>query len=369
MQRRWLAGYTNMETSVITNVDELNSISDQLKQLEQYAELSTQATSWLRSTAQLYDWDQLRIVVVWDGSDIAAIAALAESRVRHIYRWIIMGSNHLFEPCGLVYRDEAALVVLIEKLAQVNAPLLLSRIPKDNSFVTKSNDYFKRHAFAVVRPAASCPVIRLHSGWEDPLSQLSARRRSDLRRAYRRAEQFGQVETIIAAPSFGEVDSLIDRAMVVEAASWKGKLGSALITTQPLGDFFRAFAREASLDGSLRISILRINEHDAAMQIAVLFRDAWWIYKIGYDEDYARCSPGTILICETIRHAAENQLERFEFLGTSEDWLSMWTHEHRQLVAIRTYPHSILGFAAFVVDAGDKLVEKAQSFFRKSKPQ
>ena len=98
------------------------------------------------------------------------------------------------------------------------------------------------------------------------------------------------------------------------------------------------------------------------MQIAVLFRDAWWIYKIGYDEDYARCSTGTILICETIRHAAENQLERFEFLGTSEDWLSMWTREHRQLVAIRTYPHNILGFAAFVVDAGDKLVEKAQSF-------
>jgi CelD/BcsL family acetyltransferase involved in cellulose biosynthesis len=354
-----------METSVITNVNELDSFADQLSQLEQFTDLSTQSMCWVRSAAKLYGRDQLRIIIVRDGNQIAAAATLAKSRIRLVNRWVVAGSDHLFEPCGLVYRDEEALAVLIKKLAQVNVPLLLSRIATDQTWVAKIGENFNRHVFVAVRPAGSCPVIRLHTGWEDPLSQLKSRRRSDLRRAYRRAEQIGQVETIISTPSLEEVDSLVKRAMDVEAASWKGKAGSALLTARPLGDFFRSFAREASLDGSLRISLLRIDGNDAAMQIAVVFRSCWWIYKIGYDEQFARCSPGTILISETIRHAAESQLERYEFMGTTAEWLSMWTSEHRQTVTIRTYPLSARGVAAFVIDACSKFATQVRSSFRK----
>ena len=172
-----------MEPSVITSVSDLDSISHQLLQLEQHGELSTSAASWIRSTAQLYERNQLRIVVVRDGNEIVAAAALVETPIRLVNRWLLAGSNHLFEPGGLVYRDDVALAVLIGKLVRVNAPLFLSRIPKDQTWIATIRVALKRRAFVVIRPAGSCPVIRLHSGWRDPLSQLSSRRRSDLRRA------------------------------------------------------------------------------------------------------------------------------------------------------------------------------------------
>ena len=40
------------------------------------------------------------------------------------------------------------------------------------------------------------------------------------------------------------------------------------------------------------------------MQVAVETGGRFWLLKVGYDERFARCSPGSLLLLETIRHAA-----------------------------------------------------------------
>ena len=95
-------------------------------------------------------------------------------------------------------------------------------------------------------PAGSGRVPRPRCGARPPAGQLPrhrtgrslaaarepahlARRRSDYRRALRCAAQAGGVQTEIIAPQPAEVDSPLDLAMAIEARSWKGAAGTALL--------------------------------------------------------------------------------------------------------------------------------------------
>ncbi len=83
-----------------------------------------------------------------------------------------------------------------------------------------------------------------------------------------------------------------------------------------------------------------------AVQFAIEEARRFWLLKIGYDEKFARCSPGNLLVCETLRYAARQGLESYEFLGSSDHWTRSWTLDERQTVCLQFYPYSIAGLAA-----------------------
>jgi CelD/BcsL family acetyltransferase involved in cellulose biosynthesis len=95
---------------------------------------------------------------------------------------------------------------------------------------------------------------------------------------------------------------------------------------------------------------MHIGDKVAAMQMAAEHNDKFWLLKIGYDEQFANCSPGSLLICETIRYAAERGLRSYEFLGRIESWTSMWAKEQHPCVSLRAYPLGVGGMAALGVD-------------------
>ncbi len=73
--------------------------------------------------------------------------------------------------------------------------------------------------------------------------------------------------------------------------------------------------------------------------------------KIGYREEFARCSPGMLLMAETIRYAASRGLASYQFLGNAESWTRIWTHDESQSVTIRAYPFRARGVGALAADA------------------
>lgn len=332
------------------DAEPIERLIEQLEQLEQFARFPTQLTSWIRSAVHLHPTDQLHIALVRDGQDIVAGIVLAKARRRLVRRWVIAGSLHHYEPAGPIYRNQAGLAALIKVLDRSGYPLEFSRISADEAWIPNIQLYLRHQTKFSMHAAGSCPVINLHTGWEDPASQLSSRRRSDLRRAYRRAQETGEIAVSVLTPSRVDTESVMRRAMAIEAASWKGKVGTAMSTSPVYASFFKELAQNVAAHQALRVSFLQIGGTDAAMQIAIAFDASWWVFKIGYDEAFSRCSPGTILIGETIKYATENNCNRFEFLGTSEPWLSMWTDQHRQMVSVSTYPGNWRGVVAVIVD-------------------
>ena len=89
----------------------------------------------------------------------------------------------------------------------------------------------------------------------------------------------------------------------------------------------------------------------AAAQVAIESGGGFWLLMAGDDDRYAACSPGQLLLRETIRYAAEANLSSYEFWGRFEPSTHAWTARVRRCVSLRAYPFGPCGLAALVADA------------------
>jgi CelD/BcsL family acetyltransferase involved in cellulose biosynthesis len=103
------------------------------------------------------------------------------------------------------------------------------------------------------------------------------------------------------------------------------------------------------------------------MQFAVESAGSFWLLKIGYRQEFAQCSPGMLLIAETIRHAASRGLVSYEFLGNVDNWTRVWTLDEIQSVTIRAYPFRTRGVAALAVDAFQALRRRFEETVKRKK--
>ena len=261
----------------------------------------------------------------------------------------LIGTSRIFEPMDLQWRDDRALEELVDAVALTRRPLRLFRLPASSPALPVLRD---RLPLAIERDASACPVLHLD---DEPERLLSSRRRQDLRRARRRAEGYGTPAAEVCEPSAGEADALIDRAFAIESRSWKARAGTALAVDRPLGAFYRTYARAAAAAGTLRLAFLTLGGTDAAMQVAVERGDALWLLKIGYDERFASCSPGQLLMAHTLTWSAERGLDRYEFLGTASTWTRWWTREEWACRTLHAYPPTPRGGLSAAVDGARRL--------------
>jgi CelD/BcsL family acetyltransferase involved in cellulose biosynthesis len=263
----------------------------------------------------------------------------------------LLGMDLLKEPMDLLFENEAALEALAERLVATGCPVFLERVPTDSPTLAVLRRAYSGRGIVVERPAGPYPYIVLSDSWTHPEQHLNSRRRSALRRMRRKAEKKGDVSVDVLQPSLQELPFLLEEAYRIEAAGWKGRRGTALATRETLGRFFRKYAVIACAEGTLRLAFLRIKGRGAAMQYAAEHAGSFWLLKIGYDEAYRDCSPGNLLMAETIRYAAEKGLHTYEFLGQAEDWARVWTEQQREFIGIWAYPWTLRGVLALVHDA------------------
>jgi len=292
---------------------------------------------------------KLHLVVVKTGPRTGAIAPLVRAE-GVLGRLEYLGVKVLREPTDLVFSDPDALKSLANALVNLGSPLFLDRIPADSPAIAAIQEAYRGRGLVLLRPAQPYPRILLHEGWRKPESQLNSGRRSDLRRAARNAEKIGPVSYQILSPNPAQLGPILEEALEVEAASWKGSEGSAIARDKLRGPFYRHYARAASAAGILRVCFMRVGGHAVAMQLALECAGSFWLLKTGYREEFARCSPGMLLIAETIRYAASKDLVSYEFLGNAENWTRIWTRDEIQTVTIRAYPFRVKGIAALAVD-------------------
>ena len=164
------------------------------------------------------------------------------------------------------------------------------------------------------------------------------------RRSVRSAPRFSRLPPRKLGP-------LLDEALEVESANWKGRQGTAITIDELRGPFYRRYAAAASRSGCLRLCFLHVGETAVAMQFAIECGGSFWLLEIGYREEFSRCSPGMLLVAETVRYAAARGLGSYEFLGAAESWTRVWTKDERPSVTVRAYPMGARGMSALAVDS------------------
>lgn len=293
----------------------------------------------------------------WEG--LAALLPLYRDASSRPHRWRMPGAREVYEPCDALYDSPEAAHRLAQAIAGQSQPVSLDRIPAQSLLVPTLRAAMKGRGLVSVRSALPCPTITLGPAWEHPEDQFNAGRRSDFRRAARKAAAMGAVTYEVHAPDPDTFDRWFDEALDVELHSWKKEAGTAMASDRAKADFFRAFFRAASAAGTFRVAFVRIDGQPAAMQLAIEHAARFWLFKIGYDERFGKCSPGTLLMLHTLRYAASRGLIAYELLGNIEPWISeLWTRDHHECVRLRTYPFSIAGLTALAVDGSDWLRQR-----------
>jgi CelD/BcsL family acetyltransferase involved in cellulose biosynthesis len=112
------------------------------------------------------------------------------------------------------------------------------------------------------------------------------------------------------------------------------------------------------------LCFFRIAGQVAAMQVAVENERGFWLLKIGYRAEFERCSPGNLLMLETVRYAAMRGLPSYEFLGKVEPWTHMWTQAVRPCVSLLFYPATLRGGLALAADAVEIFHRRIKSYVR-----
>lgn len=143
-----------------------------------------------------------------------------------------------------------------------------------------------RYARAMLRSDLSADAY-----WE---SQVRAKKRKELRRLQKRLADLGTVETRLLTNAQA-LAGWCDDFLALEASGWKGREGTALNCRPADAAFFRA-ACDAALSGG-RLHMLRIDLNGRAIAMLVNFRhrEGAFSFKIAFDEELGRFSPGVLI--------------------------------------------------------------------------
>ncbi len=327
----------------------LDALRDGWMRLEQGAVLPMQQFIWSRAGAATFTSDaELRVIALDDGNRTVAIAPLIYRTSSARLEWL--GVAELYEPMDALYESEDVVPLLAAAIVDLELPIFLRRIPVASPLTDALARAYRSRGTSICRPDSAWPTITLDDAWADPESKFRAHRRAYLHRARRIAEELGTVESEVLTPTPENLPPRLEEAIAVEASSWKGRTGTALELDPIRGAFYRQYAAAAAAQGTLRLCFLRIDGRAIAMQLAVEFADAFWLLKIGYDEAFAACSPGNLLIRETISATAQRHVGSIAFLGAVEPWKEEWTHEQDPCVVLRGYPSGRRGLRRLTTD-------------------
>ena len=129
---------------------------------------------------------------------------------------------------------------------------------------------------------------------------LSHKGAKELRRLERRLAEAGPVE-YAELENAAEAEQWIADFLELEGRGWKGRNASALGSTEAGRLFFTRTALAAARRGRLMMLGLRLAGRWIALKCNFVSGEGSFAFKIAYDEDYARFSPGTLLELENIR--------------------------------------------------------------------
>jgi CelD/BcsL family acetyltransferase involved in cellulose biosynthesis len=304
---------------------------------------------WFYSAiSELHKNDELAIVIFERGSELEAIAPLIINTQESSRQLEIVGARFLREPTDWLYKSKQALIATFKEVLKLGLPLELLRIAESSLLIGVFSEFNKKSGVFIYRRSVSAYYLDLKPDGEqidaDQIwSWLSSKRRYDFKRKRKCLEKLGDVDVEIVNPDKKTLTQQLNEVMRVEHASWKGEQNSSLLTNEAMKSFFEKMTRSLMEEDKIRVFFLKVNQQNMAMHLVVQSNSALWVLKLGHDATYNKCSPGMQMAMETILYSVENNLARYEFLGSAERWQEAWPVKEHTLSTCLFVPFSIRG--------------------------
>ncbi|MGO8670831.1 MAG: GNAT family N-acetyltransferase [Capsulimonadaceae bacterium] len=168
-----------------------------------------------------------------------------------------------------------------------------------------------------------CPMLPLTGAWEAVLAGLGKKSRYNIGYYGRTIEKLYEVEFGLAgepqlADEMGNLFRLHQRR-------WNKRWLPGVFGTARVQRFHRDVASSLLSRGWLRLFTLRLDGNTEACLYCYSFKDRFCYYQGGFEPEFARLSPGTVLTARAIRTAIDEGKQVFDFLRGDEPYKSKWT--------------------------------------------
>ncbi|HEX4761561.1 MAG TPA: GNAT family N-acetyltransferase [Sphingomicrobium sp.] len=312
--------------------------------------------SWRRALGE----PELAVIAVRDGPELRAALPLMIDRTTAIP--VLRPLDHFaYEVNAFPVINESALALGCEGAIGLGRPLVLLRLISEGAELECLRHLADSGGRGVIRPARSLVSVPLEGSWDAVQAAMRSSSRTFIRRKLKIAERAGPVHFEAFAPDATNVDEHLDTLFRIEDSGWKRTAGTSLRADRRIGTFIANYGRASARAGTLRMFYLRIGGATAAIRMAVEHRRKLWELKIGYDERFAPCSPGILLMHLTLQHACETGLKGYEFLGSQEGWHNYWPNVVTPCSSFRFYPFGIAGTLRFAIDAGNAAFKRVKT--------
>jgi CelD/BcsL family acetyltransferase involved in cellulose biosynthesis len=188
--------------------------------------------------------------------------------------------------------------------------------------------------FRLARPAS--PYLALPPSWDELVGSVSKGLRSQLGRRRRNLERRGEL-TFRTEVGDGAVGEQLERFLQLEAAGWKGRAGTSILSDASTQRLYREFATGAAAQGWFRLHLLELDGVLIAADYGCAFAGAGFLIKTTFDEAYADYSPGLVLRGEVLKACIEENLRSYDFLGGPDPYKLRWTSDVRPRIAVWGY--------------------------------
>jgi CelD/BcsL family acetyltransferase involved in cellulose biosynthesis len=195
-----------------------------------------------------------------------------------------------------------------------------------------------------IEPGQLSPVVDTSGEVDDYHGRLERHTRRELLRLRRKfeAEQSGVVRPL-ATPS--DLGAELDAFFALEARGWKGRRGTAILSSASTTVFYRAVAAGFAERGELRISTIEVDGRLIACDLGLVSAGRLWVLKGSYDEAYRRYAPGLLLLLAEIERAFELGLDAVELLGDAEPYKRKFATDFRPHCAVHSHRRRLVPLA------------------------
>ncbi len=199
-----------------------------------------------------------------------------------------------------------------------------------------------------VFPTGFCDYLPVLSE-EDLLNVVSRNFRGNLRKARNRLAKRAEVE-FLSARAPDTLQQYFPYFLEVEASGWKGASGtrSAIKLHPSLTAFYGQLLERFGNEKRCEINLLKVDGCVIAGQFALIVGQTMYILKIGYDEQYAECAPGNLLLSHVLDRLSTEDGVRHVNLITDAAWHTSWRPLRYQVFDCSCYSSSPMGRLLFI---------------------
>lgn len=296
---------------------------------------------WIEANAPR---SKFRAIAVEQDSRIVAALPLVSGKIKRVVPVARLPRNDwswagdlLLDPAA----DDAVLEALIGPMARAGRPVVwFDAVP------------LKAPAWQRLAAATRAAGLSLHAresfrvgrididhDWSAYERSWTKNHRRQMKRVERVAEEEGGATLVVhrrIEPH--DLELLLRRGFAVEDASWKGRAGSSVLKTPVALAHYIEQAQQIATWGDVQLTFLELAGRPIAFEYGWNCKGVYHSFKVGYDEAYAKLSPGQLLRYRLLRQFFADPKQRaVDFIGPIVAATEHW--------ATSTYPVGRLAIA------------------------